>query len=162
MTRALTWALSASLAAACAGQDPKVEYAASVDVDKPSVVALGPDVEVVVGANEPVFRTNKAFWLYRGDRWYRSNDLRGSWVRIATPPPAIAAIVEPGRFANYDRDSRAVYRADLTTPGMQAPAQPQAPYPPPPKQDVPIDPMEPTDRVPDPTMPSQPDPMLQR
>jgi len=167
MTRALTWILAATLAGACAGQEQQVEYAASVNVDRPELVALGPDVDVVVGAREPVFRTNNAFWLYRGESWYRSDELRGaSWVRIVTPPSSLTAIVEPGRFANYRAD-RTVYRQDLTTPAMRepapAPAEPAAPYPPPPKQTPPVMPDDPgttTDRVPDPTMPSQPGPLF--
>lgn len=167
MTRAPTWILLATLAAGCAGEK-QVEYAASVNVSTPELVALGPGVDVVVGAREPVFRTNNAFWLYRGDRWYRSDELRGSWVRIVTPPPTLTAIVEPGRFANYRAD-RTVYRDDLTTPRMRqpvtAPAEPQAPYPPPPKQvppQLPNDPWDSPDQVPDPTLPSPPGPLLQR
>ncbi len=145
MTRALTLILSATLAAACADRR-QVEYAASVNVSDPELVAIGPDVEVVVEAREPVFRTNTSFWLYRGDRWYRSDGLRGGWVQIATPPTALTLIVAPHRYANYHADSRTASSRRLSAPRALATSQPRAPSPrpqpparpsPPPPQPVP-------------------------
>lgn len=176
MTRALTLILSATLAAACAGQsDDRVEYAISSNAP-PVLVAISPDVEVVADANEPVFRANDAFWLYRGDRWYRSADLQGQWFQIGTPPPALAAIGDPQQYVGTRPDIRTAQERNLSTqrtermqrePAPRLPSQreplspePNAPYPLPPQQEapVPLDDSGPPNQVPqDPTMPSQPD-----
>lgn len=154
MTRALTLIVSAALGAACAGRDDRVEY-----------VAIGPEVEVVAGASEPVFRANNAYWLFSDGRWFRSDDLRGAWVRIETPPRALASITEPRRYANYQPDTRTVSRGDSNAPA-QGPEvrnsvprpQPPAPYPRPPQQEPPTVPSDQVPEVPeDPTIPSEPD-----
>jgi hypothetical protein len=168
MTRTLTMILSATLAAACASSGERVEFAASDEASSPELVVIAPDVTAVVGASEPVFRVNNAYWLYAGDRWYRSDGLHGPWTRIATPPRALARLDRPEIYANYRLDHRA-----RTTPSATAqrerrdlprevPQQP-APYanPLPPQQEPPVMPNGPgtTDRVPqDPTLPSQPVP----
>ena len=133
MTRALTFILSATLAAACADR-PQVEYAAAVNVSDPELIAISPDIEVVAEAREPVFRAGNSFWLYRGDRWYRSDDLRGGWIRIATPPTVVTQIVAPHRYANYRADSRTASSRRLSAPRAPTTSQPRAPSPPPPQQ----------------------------
>lgn len=155
MTRALSFIVAAMLAGACAGT-ANVQYATPVTTSAPELVTIAPEVDVVLDAREPVFRTNNAYWLYRDDRWYRSDDLRGTWVRIVSPPRALAAIDNPRRYANYRPDSRTVYHQDLRTPRPRIPQAPptQAPYPRPPQQEPPA---LPEDQVPDEPTPPLPD-----
>ncbi|MDB4963529.1 MAG: hypothetical protein JWP01_3528 [Myxococcales bacterium] len=176
MTRTLALILSATLGAACAASNESVEFAASDPNARqpPGLVVIAPEVEVALGASEPVFRANNAYWLYRADGWYRSADLFGPWRRIATPPPALARIERPESYANYQLDHRPGTSPSATAQrdarDMQsepAPREPMpqepAPYanPRPPQQQPPVMPNDPgtTDRVPqDPTLPSQPGP----
>lgn len=174
MLHRLSLFLFAALGAACTQQTNDVEYA-ELTAPSPQLVAIAPDVEVVVGAREPVFRANNAYWLYRDGRWYRSTAPTGAqWQRIATPPPAIAQIDRPEDYVDYDREQQA--RADedrVPTPSdvermrhqpPHDPTQP-APEPPyanpqPPQQEPPVMPDSPTrpDRVPrEPTAPPQAD-----
>lgn len=170
MTRALTLILSATLAAACAGQnEDRVVYATSSNTTSPVLVAISPDVEVVADATEPVFRASNAYWLYRGDRWYRSVDLAGGqWFQIGTPPRALASIGDPQQYVGTRADTRTAQERNLSTQRTERmqrdqreplSPEPYAPYPRPPQQQPPVPLDEPgttTDQVPDPTMPSQP------
>ncbi len=172
MTRTLTLILSATLAAACAGQnEDRVEYATSSNTTSPVLVAISPEVEVVADAKEPVFRANNAYWLYRGDRWYRSADLYGgTWMQIGTPPRALASIGDPQQYVGTRPDTRTAQERNLSTqrsermqrdPAQREPLSPvpNAPYPRPPHQQPPIPLDDPGTTAQDPqapTMPSQP------
>jgi hypothetical protein len=163
MTRTLTLILSATLAAACAGKnEDRVVYATSSNTTSPVLVAISPEVEVVADAKAPVFRANNAYWLYRGDRWYRSSDLNsGTWMQIGTPPRALASIGDPHQYVGIRPDTRTAQERELSTqrtermqrdPEQREPLSPvpNAPYPRPPQQQppVPFDDPGTTDQVP--------------
>lgn len=163
MTRTLTLILSATLAAACAGKGTdRVEYATSANTTNPVLVEVSPGVEVVADAKEPVFRSNNAYWLYRGERWYRSADLGGrSWMQIGTPPSALASLGDPQQYVGTRNLTTQQSDRMQRDPADREPMSPvpNAPYSLPPQQEppVPFDATETIDQVPrDPTMPSQP------
>lgn len=172
MTRALTLILSATLAAACAGpNEDRVEYATSSNTTSPVLVAISPDVELVADATEPVFHANNAYWLYRGDRWYRSAELRqGQWIEVKTPPTALSAIGDPTQYVGTRADTRTAEERNLSAerdrmqreaPCAECEPVPETapPYPLPPRQQppVPLDDPETTDQVPhDPMSPPHP------
>ena len=39
----------------------------------PELVAVGPDVQVVADADEPLFYADSYYWLYRDNMWLRSD-----------------------------------------------------------------------------------------
>ena len=167
MTRALTLILSATLAAACAGQSAdRIGYATSAS--PPVLIAISPGVEVVANEKEPVFRASNAYWLYRGDRWYRTVEPGGGpWMQIGTPPHALASLGDPQQYVGTRADTRAVQDRTLSTQRTERMQReplspvPDAPYPRPPQQQppVPVDGPGTTDQVPhDPTTLSQPGP----
>jgi hypothetical protein len=176
MTRTLTLILSATLAAAaCAGpNEDRVQYATSpANTTSPVLVAISPDVEFVADATEPLFRANNAYWLYRGNTWYRSNELHsGPWIRVVTPPTALSAIGDPQQYVGTRGDTRTAQERNLSTQRSERmqrnpaqPTQPTAPYPLPPQQQppVPVDDPGTTDQVPqDPTLPSEPNQVPQQ
>ena len=162
MTRALAFILSATLAAACAGpSEDRVEYATSSNTTSPVLIAISPDVEVVADATEPVFRTNNAYWLYRGERWYRSTELhQGRWIQIGTPPTALGTIGDPNQYVGTRADTRTAQERNQAAQRerMQREAQcsacdlpePKPAYPLPPQQQPPV-----VDQVPHSPTPSE-------
>jgi hypothetical protein len=103
MIKTLAFILSASLAA-CAGQ-AEVRYSGSTT--DPELVAMDtdPDVMVVSNADEPVFYSDKSYWLYRDQRWYRSDSYRGGWAREDRPPEHVRRIERPEVYVHFRHGS---------------------------------------------------------
>lgn len=170
MTRPFAFILSVTLAAACAGRnEDRVEYATSSNTTSPVLIAISPDVEIVADATVPVFRVNNAYWLYRGERWYRSTELhQPRWIQVGTPPTALSAIGDPKQYVGTRADTRtaqernqAAQRERMREAQCTAcePAEPRPAYPLPPHQvpPAPLDDQGTTDQVPQaPTEPSPP------
>jgi hypothetical protein len=173
--KTLALLLSASLAAACAGE-AAVRY--SGDATTPDLVAIDidPSVMVVANADEPIFYTENTYYLYRNDRWYRSASHRSGWKRIETPPERLSRIEQPRTYVHYrpeantprttlnQRDQVAPTPDDRNQPDRQSdpprepnpqgPAQPYAnPLPP---QQVPPTP-DPNPTLEGPSSPHKPD-----
>jgi hypothetical protein len=105
MIKILAVMLSASLAA-CAGQ---AEVRFSGGSTEPDLIALDTDprVMVVANADEPIFYTDHAYWLYRDHHWYRSNTPRTGWARIEVPPVQVRRIDRPTTYVHFRRDTTA-------------------------------------------------------
>jgi hypothetical protein len=108
MSRALSLralAVAAALTApACAGHADI--YRGTIDVTSPGLVPISPGsrVAVVADADEPLFATGHAYWLFHAGAWYRADDYRlGPWVRIATPPARLRAIAHPLAYRHFER-----------------------------------------------------------
>lgn len=160
MCKALALTLSALLGAACAGTATSdVQYAGSVTVSSPELVAIGePDVFVVADADQPVFFTDSMYWLYRDNAWYRSQRYDRGWVRVDAPPVRLRHIDQPLAYVHYRARAQTATNQVRPQPQtgpvpqpQQAPLQPPQPpiaNPQPPQQEPPIDPGSPgtTDR----------------
>ena len=158
MTRSTVCALmvSASLATACAARG-EVEYASAGPGTE--LVEIGHGVSVVANTEEPTFFTNNAYWVHRDRAWYRAD--HGTWIRIATPPPALVSIADPDSYAHFSRD-RATRTTQVVPTAPRAPEDVPYANPRPPQQRPPIVPDDPgsVDRVPaDPMMPPESDDM---
>jgi hypothetical protein len=99
MIKTLAFILSASLAAACAGQ-AEVRYSGNASV--PELVAMEGDTSVMVVANsdEPLFYVDNTYWLYRDDAWFRSSSHRKGWVKVDSPPDRIRRIDRPHAYVH--------------------------------------------------------------
>jgi len=160
MCKALALTLSALLGAACAGTATDAQFAGSVTVSSPELIAIGePDVFVVADADQPVFFTDSMYWLYRDDGWYRSQRYDRGWVRVDAPPVRLRHIDQPLAYVHYrahaqtaKNQRQAPTKTEPTPQPQQAPLQPPiAPKPPianplPPQQEPPIDPNQANNR----------------
>jgi hypothetical protein len=100
----LSCALAALALAACAGHADI--YAGTIDVMSAQLVPIAPGspVAVLADADQPVFATAHAFWLFRDGAWYRADDFRRSaWIRIASPPARLRAIAHPLAYRHFER-----------------------------------------------------------
>jgi len=172
MSKRLAFMLAVALGAggACAGSGTAhVGYAGSgaVTIRSSELVSVDDDVYVLADADEPVFYADDYYWLYRGDRWYRSSSYdRGDWTYVSTPAPRLRRINQPTAYARYRshhqearntprpttpaadpwRDSRDRRDAPTTVlpPREQQPyqpvqpPQPATPYPRPPQGESPV------------------------
>lgn len=121
--------VAASLAG-CAGTGD-VEYAGEVRVTSPDLVAIGPGVQVIADADEPIFYSSGDYWLYRDGYWFRSDDYRSGYARVEyrAVPQAIRDIDRPQRYVHYNRTA-ATRAARGPTMRTRSPAQPiQEPQP---------------------------------
>jgi hypothetical protein len=79
-------------------------YSASATM--PSLVYIGPGVQVIEDYNEPVFYSSNVYWRYNGGIWYQSRTYTGGWVRVTTPPAAIVRIQQPSMYVHYRASAR--------------------------------------------------------
>lgn len=105
MSKMIACFLTAVFVSACAVQ-PEVHY--SSHAERPELVAIdrSPDVRVVVNADEPIFFTANAFWLYRHDTWWKSSSYRIGWVRADSPPERVTRISQPSQYIHYHRTAQ--------------------------------------------------------
>jgi hypothetical protein len=89
--------IAATALAGCAGGYPA---SVSSEAYAPDLVYAAPGVDVIADYDQPVFYTDNVYWRYDGGTWYRSSSYNGGW-QYATPPPAVARIDRPTRFAHY-------------------------------------------------------------
>ena len=96
--------VAASLAG-CMGTGD-VEYAGEVRVTSPELVSIGPGVQVVSDADEPLFYASNDYWLYRDGYWFRSNDYRRGFARVdfVHVPQELRAIERPHMYVQYRRN----------------------------------------------------------
>jgi hypothetical protein len=90
--------------AACAGHTDI--YAGTIDVMSATLVPISPgsSVSVLADADQPVFATDHAYWLYREGGWYRADDYhRSAWVRIAAPPERLRSIAHPLAYRHFEQ-----------------------------------------------------------
>jgi hypothetical protein len=94
---------------ACAGEARVSPHHVSVNVAAPDLVSIGTgtDVQVIADADQPVFFQGNAYWLFQDGNWYRSNDYRGGWIRVETPPTEIRRIESPYAYVHYRQHERA-------------------------------------------------------
>ncbi len=90
-------------------------------VSAPQLVLIQGDVWVVERYQEPVFYTERYYWRWYGNVWYRSTVHTGGWVQVSVTevPGSIQQIPQPDRYANYVAPSTATKR---TGPPDHAPA----------------------------------------
>jgi hypothetical protein len=142
MPKIVALVVGVMLAAACAGT-ADVQYAGDVRVSSPELIPIDRDVHVLADADEPVFYTDNSYWLYRNQRWYRSDSHVGRWTYVEDVPRPLRRIErEPQAYVHYRRQ-RTEARARPEVP--YAPPPPTQPYPnpPPPHQVPPVMPDEP-------------------
>jgi len=159
MCKALALTLSALLGA-CAATATDVEYAGSVTVSSPELIAIDePDVFVVADADQPVFYTDNVYWLYRDGYWYRSPRYDRGWVRWESPPVRLRHISQPTAYVHYRSRAQTSYNQSPNryeprardqvrpqpqdrsqSPQLPQPAQPPMPNPRPPQQEPPATP----------------------
>lgn len=126
--------LVAASLAGCRGTD-NVEYAGEVHVTSPELVQIGPGIQVIADADEPIFFVGGDYWLYRDGNWFRSNDYRGGYARVdhERVPQELRDVDHPQRYAHYSRNrerTRAAREPTTRTrsrPTTLAPPQPQSP-----------------------------------
>src|SRR5439155_23656719 len=96
---AYVFVVAASLGGCGAGE---VEYGGEVHVTSPELVTVSPDVQVVADADEPLFYSDGAYWLYRDNNWYRSDNYRGGFARIepVRVPVAVRTIDRPQMYVH--------------------------------------------------------------
>ena len=169
MSKRLAFMLAVALGG-CAGGSGSVgvQYASGVTVRSPELVTVDgyEDVDVVADADEPVFYSDDYYWLYRGDRWYRSRSYDRDFVYVREPAPRVRRIHQPTAYIRYrsrHQEARNVPRPapaprdpwrdqydrsdvpSTTLPPQQQqrpyepvrPQQPATPYPRPPQQESP-------------------------
>jgi hypothetical protein len=90
-------------------------YSASATM--PTMVYIGPGVQVIEDYEEPVFYSSNVYWRFNGGVWYQSRTYTGGWVRVTSPPSAIVRIQRPSMYVHYRASARG---------GAQANAQPAA------------------------------------
>jgi hypothetical protein len=126
---ACVFAVATSLGGCGAGE---VEYGGAVHVTSPELVAVGPGIQVVADADEPLFYSDGAYWLYRASNWYRSDNDRSGFAPIepVDVPVAVRTIDRPQMYVQYRRHvhrepwARA-RRPQERTSGHSQPAYPQ-------------------------------------
>lgn len=137
MTKTLASLLLAGALAACAGQ-AEVHY--SGDASTPELVAMDgdPDVMIVANADEPMFYSDHAYYLYRDRQWYRSSSHRHGWTREDQPPLAVQRIHRPTAYVHY-RHRAGAPRTTYNQARAVPPAEPIEHHPPiaPPPADTP-------------------------
>ena len=157
-----------------------MEYAGEVNVTSPELVAISPGVQVVADADEPLFYTQGAYWLYRDGYWFTSSNYYRGFARVdfAVVPQQLRTLERPETYARYERNRGSTRQA--RTPQMQRrsqrPVQPHGstpqqqqpspqtpspqPAPPAPEQQLPPSspgtPADPYAPPPSGTMPAQP------
>ena len=137
---ACAFAVAASLAGCMATSD--VEYTGTVRVTSPELVTIGPGVQVIADADEPLFYSRGYYWLYRDGYWFRSDSYRGGFARIDLVylPGELRMIERPQLYVQYrrhlgrERHARPAPQQQTRTPTYQTPTyqqpQPQEPaYP---------------------------------
>jgi hypothetical protein len=96
----LLFALVVSAAGTACTATGSAHYRASATM--PSMVYIGPDVQVIEDYDEPVFYSSNVYWRYNGGVWYQSRSHTGGWVRVrTTPPTAIVRIQQPAMYVHY-------------------------------------------------------------
>jgi hypothetical protein len=106
VTDMMKYLTSVILVAGCLHSRP-VEYTGTVRVTSPALVSINPDVKVVADADEPLFFSRGAYWLFHDGRWYRSDRIGNSWIQIATPPVPVVQIDQPYAYTRFQRDRAA-------------------------------------------------------
>lgn len=126
MMRLRLWVVATALAACAGGEmEGQVNTTADVRVTSPDLVAVGPGIQVIADADEPVFYSDGYYYLYRDNGWLRSDNDRSGFARIdvMAVPERLRAIPQPRVYAHYRRNSgRAMARP---APVVQRAPQPQ-------------------------------------
>ena len=119
MTR-FTLLLSGLLAmTACGGVGPK--YTGNVRVADARLVTINPDVQTFADADQPIFLSRGAYWLFHDGRWFRAKSASGPWTHHAEPPVPIAQIDQPFAYVHYKRD-RSGKQIEVVATGEDMPA----------------------------------------
>jgi hypothetical protein len=132
---ACVFAVAASLAGCMATSE--VEYAGTVRVTSPELVTIGPGVQVVADADEPLFYSRGYYWLYRDGYWFRSDSYRGGFARIdfVYVPGELRVIDRPQLYVQYrrhlgrDLHARPAPQQQTRTPTYQPPPPQEPTYP---------------------------------
>ncbi len=136
----------ASSLAGCRGTG-EVEYAGEVHVTSPELVEVSPGVQVIADADEPIFYSHGAYWLYRDGYWFRSNDYGRGYARVELTivPTEVRVIERPQLYVHYSRNYNRTRAARTPNIRQRSPSQVQRPvqqqaqptYPPPAANQVP-------------------------
>jgi hypothetical protein len=102
MTR-LAFGFATLLAAGCLHSQP-VAYTGTVDVASTELVEINPDVKVVADSDKPMFFAVGSYWMFHDGAWYRSNELRGQFIKDNHPPVPVVQIDQPFAFTHYRKD----------------------------------------------------------
>ena len=92
-------------ASACGGVGPK--HAGSPRIADSRLVVVNPDVKTVIDADQPVFFSRGAYWLFSDGKWFRAEriDAAAKWTYVAKPPVPVAQIEQPYAYVHYRRDN---------------------------------------------------------
>jgi hypothetical protein len=123
MTR-LAFGFASLLAAGCLHAQPVV-YSGPVDVASAELVSINPDVKVVADSDKPMFFAVGSYWMFHDGAWYRSNAIRGEWIKDTHPPVPVVQIDQPFAFTHYRNDHpierTATAEATATPPSSSTP-----------------------------------------
>lgn len=128
MTR-LAFGFASLLAVGCLHSQPVV-YSGAVDVSSAELVPINPDVKVVADSDKPMFFAVGSYWMFHDGAWYRSNEIRGRWIKDTNPPVPVVQIDQPYAYTHY-RDDHPIERtatAESTTPPSSS-TQPDSKFP---------------------------------
>lgn len=136
---ACVFAVAASLAGC--GATSEVEYSGTVRVTSPELILIGPGVQVIADADEPLFYSKGYYWLYRDGYWFRSDLYRGGFARVdfVLVPGELRLIDRPQLYVQYRRHlgrdrfarpPRQQTRTQPTYPSQPYPNQPEVTPPP--------------------------------
>jgi len=142
--------VATSLASCASTGTGEVDYAGEVHVTSPQLVALGPGVQVVADADEPLFFVGGSYWVYRDGYWFSSKDYRRHFTHVdyTAVPVELRTIAEPERYVHYRSDlGRTRHaRTPQTRTRSTRPVQPVQPA-----QPAQPTSQAPSDRIPQPT-----------
>ena len=84
----------------CTGS-AQVHTTAEADYVAPQLIEVEPGVQVVADYDQPVFYSDGMYWRSEGGIWYSSRYHNHAWVRVQTPPVAVAHIERPEIYVHY-------------------------------------------------------------
>ena len=71
------------------------------DVSGPELVAVAPDVQVIVDHEEPIFYSDGHYWRETNGAWYRSTIHTGGWSYHAAAPYAVRSLDRRDSYRRY-------------------------------------------------------------
>lgn len=98
--------VSAALLAGCSAH-----VRGSASVRAPELVYVSPGVQVIADYREPIFYSDRYYWRYSGNVWYRSSNHTSGWVRYQAPV-AVLRIERPSAYVYYRGAAKATTRRE--------------------------------------------------
>lgn len=129
--RVSTCAFVVAVSLAGCSSTPAPAYPGEVRVMSAKLITIGPGVQVVADADEPLFYSQGNYWLYRDGYWFYSRSYKTGFARVefSAVPAQIRAIDQPELYVQYARhvDQVRAARAGTTRTRTRTPYQAPAP-----------------------------------